>query len=152
MNKIYPTAADALKGIVRDGQHGRAANIVNAVRTRFNKMHIVKWRVACVAPSITQTFKLFFSNTNPAIAGDATFQNVPIGIDQEPPADTSGGETSDSGATDSGGEGGRKTWSAAPSAGRAERAASAKVKPPGPFSAISRRAARISASRRLPWW
>jgi len=67
--------------IVRDGQQGRAPNIVNVVRTRFNKMHIVKWRVACVAPSITQTFKLFFSNTNPAIAGDATFQNVPVGID-----------------------------------------------------------------------
>lgn len=67
--------------VVRDGQSGRAANIVNTVRTRFNKMHIVKWRVACVAPSITQTFKLFFSNTNPAIAGDATFQNVPVGID-----------------------------------------------------------------------
>ena len=67
--------------IVRDGQQARSANIVNTVRTRFNKMHIVKWRVACVAPSITQTFKLFFSNTNPAIAGDATFQNVPVGID-----------------------------------------------------------------------
>ncbi len=67
--------------IMRDGQAGRAANIVNSVRTRFNKMHIVKWRVACVAPSITQTFKLFFSNTNPVIAGDATFQNVPVGID-----------------------------------------------------------------------
>ena len=67
--------------IVRDGQQGRAANIVNAVRTRFNKMHIVKWRVACVAPSITQTFKLIFANTTPQIAGDATFQNVPVGID-----------------------------------------------------------------------
>jgi hypothetical protein len=67
--------------IVREGQHGRAANIVNAVRTRFNKMHIVKWRVSCVAPSITQTFKLVFVNTNPPIAGDATVQNVPVGID-----------------------------------------------------------------------
>jgi len=67
--------------IVRDGQSGRAANIVNTVRTRFNKMHIVKWRVACVAPSVTQTFKLFFNNTTPPIAGDATFQNVPVGID-----------------------------------------------------------------------
>src|SRR5262249_21707641 len=37
--------------------------------------------VACVAPSITQTFKLVFQNTNPPIAGDATFQNVPVGID-----------------------------------------------------------------------
>jgi FHA domain len=67
--------------LVRDGQQGRAANIVNTVRTRFNKMHIVKWRVACVAPSISQTLKLYFSNTNPPIAGDATFQNVPVGID-----------------------------------------------------------------------
>jgi hypothetical protein len=67
--------------IVRDKQEARAANIVNAVRTRFNKMHIVKWRVSCVAPSITQTFKLAFLNTDPPIAGDATFQNVPVGID-----------------------------------------------------------------------
>lgn len=67
--------------IVRDGQSARAANIVNSVRTRFNKMHIVKWRVACVAPSITQTFKLVFQSTSPQISGDATFQNVPVGID-----------------------------------------------------------------------
>jgi hypothetical protein len=67
--------------IVREGGAGRAATIVNAVRTRFAKTYIIKWRVSCVAPSITQTFKLFFSNTNPPIAGDATFQNVPVGID-----------------------------------------------------------------------
>ena len=67
--------------IVRDGQQGRAANVVNAVRTRFNKMHIVKWRVSCIAPSITQVFKLVFPNTNPQIQGDATFKNVPVGID-----------------------------------------------------------------------
>jgi hypothetical protein len=67
--------------IVRDHQEARAANIVNTVRTRFNKMHIVKWRVSCVAPTITQTFKLAFVSTDPPIAGDATFQNVPVGID-----------------------------------------------------------------------
>lgn len=67
--------------IVRDGQHWHAPKIVNSVRTRFNKMHIVKWRVSCVAPSITQTFRLVFQNTNPVIGGDATFQNVPVGID-----------------------------------------------------------------------
>ncbi len=66
--------------IVRDGQQARAANIVNSVRTRFNKMHIVKWRVACVAPSITQTFRLVFHDTVPPMAGDV-FQNVPVGID-----------------------------------------------------------------------
>lgn len=70
-----------LFSIVRDGQSGRAQNIVTSVRQRFGKMHIVKWQVSCVAPTITQTFKLFFSNTEPPIAGDATFQNVPVGID-----------------------------------------------------------------------
>jgi len=34
----------------------------------------------------------------------------------------------------------------------AERAASAKVNPAGPFCAIRLSAASISASRRLPWW
>lgn len=67
--------------ILRDRQEARAANIVNSVRTRFSKMHIVKWRVSCVATSVTQTFRLFFKETTPLIAGDATFQNVPVGID-----------------------------------------------------------------------
>lgn len=67
--------------ILRDKQEARAANIVNVVRTRFNKMHIVKWRVSCVALSLTQTLRLAFLATDPPIAGDATFQNVPVGID-----------------------------------------------------------------------
>jgi len=66
--------------IVRDRQSGRAASIVKAVRMRYDQMHIVKWRVSCIAPSITQTFKLAFKNTNPAISGD-NFVNVPVGID-----------------------------------------------------------------------
>lgn len=81
MEGLANTEIGGFFSIVRDRQEQRAANIVNAVRTRFNKMHIVKWRVSCVAPSITQTFKLAFMNTNPPIAGDATFQNVPVGID-----------------------------------------------------------------------
>ncbi|HVY47319.1 MAG TPA: FHA domain-containing protein [Minicystis sp.] len=81
MEGLANTEIGGFYNIVRDGQAHRAANIVNAVRTRFNKMHIVKWRVACVAPTVTQTFKLLFTNTNPPIAGDATFQNVPVGID-----------------------------------------------------------------------
>ncbi|MEZ4298849.1 MAG: FHA domain-containing protein [Polyangiaceae bacterium] len=67
--------------IVLDRQSNRAANIVNAVRTRFGKMHIVKWRAACVAPTVTQTFTLNFINTNPQIAGDNSFSDVPVGID-----------------------------------------------------------------------
>ena len=67
--------------IMRDRQAHRAPGIVSSVRTRFNKMHIVKWRAACIAPTVTQTFGLAFVNTNPPIAGDNIFQDVPVGID-----------------------------------------------------------------------
>lgn len=67
--------------IVRDGQASKAPKIVQAVRTRFNQMHIVKWRVSCVAPTITQTFRLVFTNTSTPIAGDSRFKDVPMGID-----------------------------------------------------------------------
>lgn len=67
--------------IMRDGQAGRADAIVDAVRTRFSKMHLVKWRVSCIAPTVTQTFQLVFNNVKPPIAGDNSFKDVPIGID-----------------------------------------------------------------------
>lgn len=67
--------------ILGDGQAARAQSIVNAVRTRFSKMYLVKWRVSCVNRSVTQTFTLNFSNVTPAIAGDNSFKDVPVGID-----------------------------------------------------------------------
>jgi hypothetical protein len=67
--------------VVREGGGSRAGNIVDAVRTRFSKMHLVKWRVSCIAPSVTQTFGLVFNNVNPPILGDNTFKEVPVGID-----------------------------------------------------------------------
>jgi len=67
-------------GIVDGGKAKRANRIVTAVRMRFDQMHIVKWRVSCIAPTISQTFKLFFKSTDPPIAGD-NFINVPVGID-----------------------------------------------------------------------
>jgi len=67
--------------IVRDKQGSRGPAIVNAVRSRFAKMHIVRWKLSCVAPSLTQSFKLVFNNTQPQMLGDSTFQNVPIGFD-----------------------------------------------------------------------
>lgn len=68
---------------VRTGQAdaGRATRIVNAVRDRFNHMHIVKYRVSCIATNVQQTFQLVFSNIKPMIGGDATFKDVPVGID-----------------------------------------------------------------------
>jgi hypothetical protein len=71
-----------LFSVVREGQGAaRAGNIVESVRTRFSRMHIVKWRVSCIAPSVTQTFGLVFNNVKPPILGDNTFKDVPVGID-----------------------------------------------------------------------
>lgn len=67
--------------VMRKGESGRSDNIVRAVRTRFSTMNIVKWKVSCIAPKITQSFKLVFNNVNPPILGDTTFEEVPIGID-----------------------------------------------------------------------
>lgn len=67
--------------IMQPGEGGRAGTIVNAVRARFAKMHIVKWRVACIAPAVTQTFSLNFTNVKPPILGDNSFKDVPVGID-----------------------------------------------------------------------
>jgi hypothetical protein len=67
--------------VMQAGEGGRSKNIVKAVRTRFSKMFIAKWRVSCIAPSVSQTFKLLFKDTNPPIVPDATFKDVPLGID-----------------------------------------------------------------------
>ncbi len=67
--------------IMRTGQGGHSPRIVAAVRDRFNQMNIVKYRVSCVAASATQTFQLAFANVKPAIVGDTSFKEVPVGID-----------------------------------------------------------------------
>ncbi len=67
--------------IMQEGQRDRSQAIVNAVRTRFSKMYIVKWRAACLSRSVTQSFQLNFNNVKPAIVGDNSFQDVPVGID-----------------------------------------------------------------------
>jgi hypothetical protein len=67
--------------VMQSGEGERSKAIVRAVRTRFSKMFIVKWRVSCIAPSVSQTFKLLFKDTNPPIVPDATFKDVPLGID-----------------------------------------------------------------------
>ncbi|MEO6603913.1 MAG: hypothetical protein ABIQ16_28780, partial [Polyangiaceae bacterium] len=67
--------------VMRDGGGSRSNAIVATVRQRFSKMHIVKWLASCVAPSVTQSFKLVFNNVKPPILGDNTFKDVPVGID-----------------------------------------------------------------------
>lgn len=67
--------------VVRMGQGSRAGRIVGVVRERFNQMNIVKYRVSCIAPNVSQTFQLVFNNVKPPIIGDSSFKDVPVGID-----------------------------------------------------------------------
>ncbi len=66
--------------VVRGNGAAVAGGIVDAVRARFGNMYLVRWRVSCLAPTTTQSFKLNFNGTNPQIIGDNTFANVPIGV------------------------------------------------------------------------
>ncbi len=68
--------------IVRSGQGAaKASTIIGLVKQRFDAMWIVKWRLSCLNPTVTQSFNLVFQNTNPLIAPDGTFKDVPIGVD-----------------------------------------------------------------------
>jgi hypothetical protein len=81
MQNMANTEIGGFFSVMQAGGGGRSAAIVNTVRQRFSKMNIVKWKVSCVAPTVTQSFKLVFQDTNPPILGDNTFKDVPIGID-----------------------------------------------------------------------
>lgn len=81
MQNLANTDIGGLFTVMRPGGGARSNSIVATVRQRFSKMHIVKWRAACVAPSVTQSFKLVFNNVKPPILGDNTFKDVPVGID-----------------------------------------------------------------------
>lgn len=81
MQNLANTEIGGLFSVMREGGGTRSNAIVGTVRQRFSKMHIVKWRAACVAPTVTQSFKLVFNNVKPPILGDNTFKDVPVGID-----------------------------------------------------------------------
>jgi hypothetical protein len=81
MQNMANTEMGGFFSVVQEGQGTRAPAIVNTVRQRFSKMQIVKWKVSCVAPSVTQSFKLVFNNVKPPILGDNSFKDVPVGID-----------------------------------------------------------------------
>jgi hypothetical protein len=67
--------------IVQTGQSvDKARIIVKIVNDRFDKFWVVKWKLSCLAPTIEQSFTLAFDNTKPAIKPDATFKEVPIGV------------------------------------------------------------------------
>jgi len=67
--------------VVQEGGGARAQAIIGTIRQRFSKMSIVRWKVACVAPTVTQSFELIFNNMSTPLVGDNTFKDVPVGID-----------------------------------------------------------------------
>lgn len=81
MQNMANTDIGGFFSVMREGGGSRSNSIVSTVRQRFSKMHIVKWKASCVAPTVTQSFKLVFNNVKPPILGDNTFKDVPVGID-----------------------------------------------------------------------
>jgi len=68
--------------IVKAGQGvDKSKTILSLVKQRFNQMWVVKWRLACLAPTVEQSFRLVVRNVSPAVQPDATFKDVPIGVD-----------------------------------------------------------------------
>jgi hypothetical protein len=68
--------------IVQEGQgDAKGKTIIGLVRARFDAMWLIHWKLSCVNPSVLQSFNLVFENTKPAILPDATFKNVPLGVD-----------------------------------------------------------------------
>jgi len=66
---------------VRAGQGDHASRIVDSVRARFADLVLARFRLSCIAPAVTQSFSLLFSEGAPSIVGDSSFRDVPIGID-----------------------------------------------------------------------
>jgi hypothetical protein len=68
--------------IVKAGQGvEKSKTILSLVKQRFNQMWVVKWRLSCLATTVEQTFKLVVRNVQPAVTPDASFKDVPIGVD-----------------------------------------------------------------------
>ncbi len=68
--------------IVKAGQGiDKSKTILSLVKQRFNQMWVVKWRLACLAPTVEQSFRLVVRNVSPQVQPDATFKDVPIGVD-----------------------------------------------------------------------
>lgn len=68
--------------IVRQGQgYEKAKTILSLVKSRFNLMWVVKWRLSCLSSTPEQSFNLLFRGVQPQIIPDGSFKEVPIGVD-----------------------------------------------------------------------
>jgi hypothetical protein len=68
--------------VVRSGQgKARGERIAKAVKSRFNAMTVVKWKLSCLNPTVEQSFNLTFRGMKQPVQADGSFKNVPIGVD-----------------------------------------------------------------------
>ena len=68
--------------IVKAGQGvDKSKIILGLVKSRIAQMWVVKWRLACLAPTVEQSFRLIVRNVAPQVTPDASFKDVPIGVD-----------------------------------------------------------------------
>jgi hypothetical protein len=82
MQSIANPETGGFFSVVRAGQGKlRGDRIAKAVRSRYNAMWVVKWRLACLNPTVEQTFTLTFKNLRQPVLPDGSFKNVPIGVD-----------------------------------------------------------------------
>ncbi len=63
------------------GGPAKGPKIVASVKDRFDAMFVTHWQLACLNPTVTQTFNLIFADVKPTIAPDASFKDVPLGVD-----------------------------------------------------------------------
>jgi hypothetical protein len=63
------------------GGPSKGPKIVAAVKDRFDAMFVTHWQLACLNPTVTQSFNLVFQDTKPTIAPDGSFKDVPLGVD-----------------------------------------------------------------------
>jgi len=63
------------------GGAAKGTKIVAAVKDRFDAMYVTHWQLACLNPTVTQSFNLVFQDTKPTIAPDGSFKDVPLGVD-----------------------------------------------------------------------
>jgi hypothetical protein len=68
--------------VVQEGQGAaKGPTIIGLVKQRFDQMWLVHWKLACLNPTVTQSFNLIFTNVKQPVGGDATMKDVPIGVD-----------------------------------------------------------------------
>ncbi len=82
MQSLVDRETGGFYDVVQQGQGStKGPIIVQRVRERFDAMYLVKWTVACLNPSLEQSFTLAFENTQPKVLPDATFKKVPLPVD-----------------------------------------------------------------------